>query len=86
MSDAWLRCKIFKGIFSDEASIEVSPTQGNSFAIAVPLSAVRVSSAQGESNQTGTVRVQVFREGNTSWAVLPSDDRPVVSVNEADLS
>ncbi len=81
MSHSWLRCRVFKGMFSDERAIVFPLKSGVSSSAFVPKSAVR-----GEIDQEGKVRVEVFRDNGTIWAVLPTDDRESIPVRETDLA
>ena len=80
MFETWLKCNVFQGIFSDEIGVQVLPKQGEMSAFIVSRDSV-----QGNFNQAGKVRVKVYREGNTSWAVLPTENRTIIPVNDADL-
>lgn len=80
MFDAWLKCFVFKGMFSDELAVKVSELQGQEASFFVPKSLVR-----GDVDQEGKVKVRVYREGSTAWAVLPTENRAAIPVREADL-
>lgn len=80
MSDMWLRCSVFQGVFSDEVAVAISPKEGDSVAFVVARSQV-----VGNPDQAGKVRVRLFRQGESVWAELPTENRTVIPVNEADL-
>lgn len=80
MSEKWLKCSIYKGMFSDERAIKCQQTMG-SFSVFVPQETVR-----GEINQEGAVKVSVFQKGGTTWAVLPSSYEPMIPVCESQLT
>ena len=80
MKDAWLRCKVFKGMFSDEVAIKYWLKGGDSQSVFVPRSLVT-----GELEQDGLVKVQVFRQGDNSFAVLPTEYRDNILVRDEDL-
>lgn len=81
MWEQWLRCRILKGMFSDELAVSYPPRAGTSVAsVFVPRDYV-----EGKIDEEGKVRVKVFREGDTAWAVLPSPQRLMIAVDEADL-
>jgi hypothetical protein len=78
--NAWLRCRLDEGMFSDEVAVTypaVSPAQKSVF---VPRSYVRaVAEHQGE------VMVTVVVKDGTQFAVLPTPRRDIVRVEAADL-
>jgi hypothetical protein len=79
--DRWLTCRIDKGMFSDEAAVTY-PAQGKwQKSVFVPDSVI-----QGQPGETGKVRVVVVRQNGTIVAVLPSAERDIVTVQEADLT
>ncbi len=81
MSDGWLRCRIFKGMFSDELAIAyTSKRDGKEASFFVPKSQV-----VGDIDAPGKVKVRYFRQGNTAWAVLPTDYQTAIPVDDADL-
>ncbi|HSZ59319.1 MAG TPA: hypothetical protein VK797_26995 [Tepidisphaeraceae bacterium] len=81
MWEQWLRCRIVKGMFSDELAITYLPRGAtNATSVFVPKDFVN-----GDINQEGKVKVMVFREGDSAWAVLPSAQKMVIPVDEADL-
>jgi hypothetical protein len=69
MSEQWLACKIFKGMFSDEMAVEY----GND-SFFVPKNLVRPT-----EQDRGRVRLSVFNKGSTTCAVLPTDDSVIIS-------
>ena len=83
MSEQWLRCDIFKGMFSDELAIKYSPP-GSTYPVSVfvPKDLVQGDLTQGR----GQVKVMVFRRGESSWVVLPSSQRTEIPVSESDLA
>lgn len=80
MEDAWLRCKVFKGMFSDEVAIKYWLKGGDSRSVFVPRSSVT-----GDLETDGLVKVQVFRKGEDSFAVLPTEYRDDILVRDEDL-
>ena len=80
MSEKWLKCSVFKGMFRDELAIRYTRTSGSPFSVFVPKDHVR-----GDVNQEGMVKVQVFHDGGAAWAVLPSPDRVTILIRESDL-
>ena len=80
MADQWLKCNVFKGMFSDELAVKVRQTEGGFAAFFVPKSLV-----EGSIDHEGKVRVRVFHEGPTAWAVIPAENAPTIPVEEADL-
>lgn len=78
MSEGWLKCKILKGMFSDEKAMVYPAESATSSSFFVPKDKVR----EGD----GTVHVRVFHEGNTVWAVVPAESQPVIPIDEKDLT
>ncbi len=80
MAVTWLRCRILKGMFSDEYAVEVSAAEGKRASFFVPKEDVR-----GDIDQDGKVRVRVIRKGQTAWALLPTETPVEIPIREADL-
>ena len=82
MFERWLRCRIFKGMFSDELAIQiVQRGDPQELSVFVPKDKV-----QGKVDAEGRVRVRVFHQGNLAWAVLPMESQTTVPVDESQLS
>ena len=75
-----LKCHVLKGMFSNERAVVVLLVNGKKSSAFVPASEVR-----GEVDRDGDVNVDVFRERGSVWAVLPTEYREAVPVNEHDL-
>ena len=80
MSFFWLKCFVSKGMFSDELAIKVSALRGEELSVFVPRAEV-----EGGVDQPGKVRVRVFHQDKTAWAVLPTENRATIPVKDADL-
>jgi len=80
MAVTWLRCRILKGMFSDEFAVEVSAPGGKPTSFFVPRKDVR-----GNVDQDGEVRVRVIRKGENAWALLPTETPVEIPIREADL-
>ena len=80
MSNGWLKCEIFKGMFSDEVAIRVAAKRGETSSYFVSKDQV-----EGPINGPGKVKVRVYRQGETSWAVLPTENAASIPVRESDL-
>ncbi len=76
MSEHWLHCQIFKGMFSDERAMKYD---GLSFF--VPQSKVRTK----DQSEQGEVLVKTFSEGSECFAVLPTEYRAIIPVKSSDL-
>jgi hypothetical protein len=82
MWEQWLRCRVVKGMFSDELAITYQPRGATSAtSVFVPKDLVL-----GEIDNEGKVKVMVFRQENIAWAVLPSAQQTVIPIDEADLT
>ncbi len=77
----WLRCKIDSGMFSDECAVTYPATDNWQKSVFVPSSYVR----SDNSDDLGEVLVRVLIKDGRSFAVLPSSQQDIVSVDEADL-
>lgn len=80
MSERYLKCHVFKGMFSDELAVKVNSKQGGEPSFFVPKELVK-----GEVDREGSVRVRVFHKGQTAWAVIPDEQQTAVPVDEAEL-
>jgi hypothetical protein len=79
MVEAWLKCVVFKGMFSDELAVKYQPRRGDPSSFFVPREKV-----QGEEGE-GKLRVTVFKKDDVSWAILPTENRTIIPIDEADL-
>ncbi|HUS45690.1 MAG TPA: hypothetical protein VM219_06625 [Phycisphaerae bacterium] len=78
MTQGWLKCRILKGMFSDESTMVYHPPKSRTASsFFVPKDKVR----EGD----GAVSVRFFHEGDTVWAVLPAENQPVIPVNKEDV-
>ena len=73
----WLKCKIDKGMFSDEFTVTVHTRTGEAVAVFVPRAAA--------DDQNSLVRVKAFEEEGRTLAVLPDEHQSVVDVSDTDL-
>lgn len=80
MSDAWLNCRVLKGMFSDERAIVVETNSGTEYSSFVPKALVR-----GEINGQGQLRVSAFEKAGAWWAVIPNDYREIIAVQSSAL-
>lgn len=84
MNEKLLSCGIFKGMFSDELAVRYPPKDREGAEVIsffVPRDHVI-----GQHDGIGSVRVQVYREGKTVLAILPTENATVIPVDDADLS
>lgn len=78
---AWLRCRLDMGMFSDEVAVTYPPEEDHwQKSVFVPQSCVRQEDAS-----RGVVKVRVLIRDGTQFAELPSSQRDIVKVQEADL-
>lgn len=73
----WLKCKLDKGMFSDEFTVTVHSRSGDTIAVFVPR--------QAADNQNSRVQVKAFEQCGKSIAILPDEHQSVVEVNDSDL-
>lgn len=77
----WLRCRVDKGMFSDEFAVTYPPSKIPwQKSVFVPSSFVRAT-----NEREGTVMVKIAAEGDACYALLPTQDYDVVRVEEGDL-
>lgn len=69
--DRWLKCKVLKGMFSDERAVVVHRRGNGSVQFFVPASSTR-----GDE----WVRVKVFSRSDGSWAEMPTPQRDSVPI------
>jgi hypothetical protein len=79
MWEAWLKCVVFKGMFSDELAVKYQPRNGDPRSFFVPKA--KVKGTEGE----GQLQVTVFKKDDVSWAILPTENRTIIPIDEADL-
>lgn len=79
MTQGWLKCRVFKGMFSDELAVTCGETS-----VFVPKENVNAASPEG-GPVDGQVHVRLFKEGKTMWAILPAESQPIIQIDEADL-
>ncbi len=77
----WLRCKVYRGIFSDEVVIEIEVPGSGVITGFVPKDSVRVE----EGTEEGQVQVDVYTLEDGKWAVLPTTGRDAIPVQESDF-
>ena len=80
MEDAWLRCEVHKGMFSDERAIVWRWQGGREESDWVPANKVR-----GEDGTIGAVRVKVYEVDGVLWAMLPTDYSDSIIPDPADV-
>jgi len=73
----WLKCKIDKGMFSDEFTVTVHTAAGEAIAVFVPK--------QAADDQKNLVQVKAFEKQGKTIAILPDEHQSVIDVNIADL-
>ena len=73
----WLKCKIDKGMFSDEFTVTVHSRTGEAIAVFVPKAAA--------DDQKNLVQVKAFEQQGRTIAVLPDENQSVVDVSAGDL-
>lgn len=78
---AWLRCRLDMGMFSDEVAVTYPPEEGRwQKSVFVPESCVH-----RQDDQRGVVKVRILTRDGTQLAELPSSQRDIVRVQNADL-
>lgn len=76
---SWLRCRLDKGMFSDEVAVTYPPEGAHRKSVFVPRSQVDGAGMQGR------VRVLVTERDGKTFATLPSDRRDMVTVLSGDI-
>lgn len=80
LAQLWLNCEISKGMFSDEATVTVTTTNGERFATFVPLDKIIYS-----DQDRGIVNVGMFKKNNALFAVLPDEYHSIIAVSQSDI-
>ena len=75
----WLKCRVSKGMFSNERTISVRRKGNGIQEFFVPQSAV---DTEGDA---GRVKVLVIERLDVKWAVLPTPYRESIPVDEDDV-
>lgn len=81
---AWLRCRLDRGMFSDEVAVTYPATAAAGYwqkSVFVPSTCV-----PRESENQGKVKVVIVMKEGQTFAVLPSPQRDIVKPEEADIS
>ena len=73
----WLKCKIGKGMFSDEFTVTVHTLTGEAIAVFVPK--------QSANDEKSLVQVKTFDQQGRTIAILPDEHQSVIDVKAADL-
>jgi hypothetical protein len=82
--EKWLTCKLDRGMFSDEVAVTYPPTEHWQKSVFVPSTCVR-NWEPNDTKHEGEVKVVVLVQDGSVYAVLPSPQRDIVRVNDADL-
>ena len=82
MAEQWLRCSVLKGMFSDELAIVYEFKQNGGKPEKSSFFVPRDKVVESE----GKVRVRVVRQGDTAWAILPTENQAMIPIDEADLT
>jgi len=78
---AWLRCRLDMGMFSDEVAVTYPPLSKEwQKSVFVPRACVR-----SNTEHEGEVKVNVVTKDGARFAVLPSSQRDMVHIEDADL-
>lgn len=78
MSKRWVRCRVQKGMFSDELVVVIRTHGGEDEAFFVPKSEVSF-----DDSQAGSVRVSTYSE--SPWAVVPNAEQTLVAVDQSEF-
>lgn len=78
--EGWLKCRVVKGMFSDEFTVVVHRRGNGTVEFFVSSKDVKK-----QADETGTVRVKVFQRQDGPWAELPTPYRDAVPVEEGEL-
>jgi hypothetical protein len=80
---AWLRCRLDRGMFSDEVAVTYPAATHEECqkSVFVPRSCVR-----SETEHQGEVMVKVVAVNGTRYAVLPNSECDIVWPEDADLT
>lgn len=79
MSEQWLKCSVSRGMFSDERAVEINSRNGR-------LSVFVHQRFVHETGSIGKLRVGVFESEGIRWAVLPTETRPSIPVEDSEFA
>ena len=79
MIDCFLKCRVYKGMFSDEVAVAIRSTHGQTSFF------VQRDCVRGELNGEGEVRIRLYRDGATAWAIIPDENQTSVTVHDRDV-
>ncbi len=80
MTQGWLKCRILKGMFTDERVVVFHNCNGERYSEFVPADRVR-----GDIDSEGAVSVVVYHKDGSSFAELPTEYGELYAVKEGDL-
>ena len=81
MTTRWLRCKVQKGMFTTERSIQITLSDGRTLSVFVPASEVQ----EQDGSDVGSVRVRFVSASDGCWILLPAENPNPVPIKELDL-
>jgi hypothetical protein len=79
----WLRCRVNKGMFSDEVAVTYPPSAMRDWQKSVFVSR---SFVREVGSGYGDVMVKIAEHDGATYALLPTQDDDVVKAEEADLT
>jgi hypothetical protein len=79
----WLKCRIDRGMFSDERAVTYPADATKNWLKSV---FVEESAVEGAPGETGRVRVRILQLDGRMMAVLPSALQEIVTVSPSDVS
>lgn len=80
MNQQWLKCRVLKGMFSDERVVQVPTRGGDKLSFFVHKDKV-----EGDIDRDGRVRVDVLRREDMTVAFVPSEYPEAIAVRDEDL-
>ena len=80
-TQGWLKCRLDKGMFSDERAVTYPETGDWQKSVFVPVNAT-----EGSPGGIGRVQVQIVSRDGRTLCVLPSANRDIVTASEEDVT
>lgn len=81
MSEVFLICKVSRGMFSDEAVVELPREGRRQIIFTVPKSNV-----ESDANGNGKLKALLLTRGEEKWAKLPTTYGDTIPVDERDFA
>lgn len=80
-SEVFLKCRVSKGMFSDERVVEITRRGGLSRTFVVHVSSI----AEVDDVGNGKLKAALVTRGNNKWVMLPTNRQDSMLIDEGSL-